>query len=94
MICYLIHLHQVLHLYFAPLKVFLYCLNQQGLIFLLPTSIKEKEIVWIIGVYVNYAWRTLVAHDEVLNVEKFFGFLTYKYRENKSFLGRIEWLEQ
>ena len=59
----------------------------------LPTSSKEKEVVWVIGVYVNYAWQTLVTRDEVLKVEKFFGFLTYKYRENKSFLGRIEWLE-
>ena len=56
----------------------------------LPTSSKEKEVVWVIGIYVNYAWQTLVARDDVLKVEKFFVFLTYKYRKNESFLGRIE----
>ena len=32
---------------------------------------KEKEIVWMISIYVNYAWQTLVACDEVLNVDNF-----------------------
>ena len=58
-----------------------------------PTSRKEKAFAWIIGAYVNYVWQTSMVKDELLVVDKFFGFLTYKYKEMRPSIGRIEWLE-
>ena len=42
----------------------------------------------MIGVYVAYVWQN--RHDDrEIDLVKFYGFLTFKYRENKDVLGHI-----
>ena len=37
----------------------------------------------------SYVWKNFVKGESVLKVEKFFGFLTFKYKENKHGFGRF-----
>ena len=59
-----------------------------------PVVRKENVVVWVIGVYVNYAWQILMAKEDIVMLEKFFGFLTYKYKQMKPSIGFVDWLEQ
>ena len=44
----------------------------------------DKEIVWLISSYVLYVWENVFVRGAEVKLEKFFGFLTYKYREHQS----------
>ena len=35
---------------------------------------KEQAVVWVVGVYVIYAWRILMADDDIVVREKFLVF--------------------
>ena len=43
-------------------------------------SSRDAEIVWLISSYVLYVWETV--HTKILEVkfDKFFGYLTFKYK--------------
>ena len=58
----------------------------------LPAIRKENVVVWVIGVYVNYAWQALMINDDIVKIDKFFGFLTFKYKQMQSSLGFVDWL--
>ena len=58
----------------------------------LPVIRKENVVVWVIGVYVNYAWQALMINDDIVKIDKFFGFLTFKYKQMQSSLGFVDWL--
>ena len=51
-----------------------------------PERRHEKAIVWIIGTYVQYAWHHAEKENE-LGWDKFFGYLTFKYKERSESLG-------
>ena len=55
-----------------------------------PRTGHDRIITWIIGLYVNYIWRS---DAEKFSIEKFFGYLTFKYKEQKEFLGQVVGLE-
>ena len=57
-----------------------------------PRDAKEGIITWIIGTYVGYAWQIRNDGKEIC-FEKFFGFLTFMYKECKSLLGPIQGLD-
>ena len=48
--------------------------------FLYRKSSHDSEIVWLVSSYVLYVWETV--HDKKLEVkrDKFFGYLTFKYK--------------
>ena len=48
----------------------------------------DKEIVWIMGHYVQQAWEYIYLEErETLSRDKMFGFLKYKYRQEQIHLG-------
>ena len=52
--------------------------------FMMPTSQKEKEVVWLLGNYVAKCWQNLFSNPQnVLNKDEFFGFLKFKYRNDQ-----------
>ena len=44
----------------------------------------EEEIVWLISSYVLYAWETIHFKKQEVKQDKFFGFLTFKYKMHKA----------
>ena len=58
----------------------------------LPSSQFEQEIVWLIGTYVDYVWTKVFIGDSELKIEKFFGFLKFKYKNSGGSLGHISGL--
>ena len=49
----------------------------------------EQEIVWLIGTYVDYVWTKVFIGDSELKIEKFFGYLKFKYKNSGDSLGHI-----
>ena len=50
----------------------------------LPSSDYEMENIWLVSSYVLYVWETVFVRGAEVRIEQFFGFLTYKYRENQA----------
>ena len=50
----------------------------------LPPSVYEQEIVWLVSSYVGYVWDTVCARGADLQLDQFFGFLTFKYRKHQA----------
>ena len=73
------------------LKIFHYCPSQISdwdlLNLFIPNTPFLKEILWMIGTYVSYAWRAIEKGNKGLCVEKFFGFLSFKYKEDRNLLS-------
>ena len=73
------------------LKIFHYCPSQISdwdlLNLFIPNTPFLKEILWMIGIYVSYAWRAIEKGNKGLCVEKFFGFLSFKYKEDINLLS-------
>ena len=46
----------------------------------------DQEIVWLVSSYVLYVWENIFVRRAEVKLEKFFGYLTYKYREHQSSL--------
>ena len=69
-----------------------YCTEWDILNLLFPKNRNEKKIVWILSSYVAYVWEHSSSAGE-LSFEKFFGFLTFKYRDTGlSMVGRVDTL--
>ena len=51
-----------------------------------PGTGHDRFMTWIIGLYVKYVWKS---ESEKLSVEKFYGYLTFKYKEQKHILGPV-----
>ena len=46
-----------------------------------PGSRREKDLVWMIGIYVAKVWEEIYVRGKSrLRMEVFFGFLTFKYK--------------
>ena len=48
----------------------------------------DTEVVWIISNYVWYVWDSFMVHGTNISLDKFFGYLTFKYREWHAIFGR------
>ena len=45
--------------------------------------------MWLISSFVNYVWNIVYIGDSDLKLEKFFGFLKFKYKNSGGGLGWI-----
>ena len=61
--------------------------NWELLNLFLPRTQFEQEIVWLVSTYVRYVWTNFVVEDSAVKLEKFFGFLTFKYKVDKKMCG-------
>ena len=50
----------------------------------LPPSDFELEIVWMVSSYVQYMWDAVYVRGVDVQIDQFFGFLTYKFREHQA----------
>ena len=62
--------------------------NWELLNFVLPKTQFEQGILWLIGNYVHYAWEQCHGRSSRVFLEKFFGFLTFKYKNSGVSLGQ------
>ena len=49
-------------------------------------SSKDSEIVWLVSSYVLYVWEMVHVKKLEVKLEKFFGYLTFKYKMNQTIL--------
>ena len=54
--------------------------NWELLNFFIPNSQLEQEIVWLLSSYIFYVWNQCQGKNRTVVVEKFFGFLSFKYK--------------
>ena len=47
---------------------------------LFPSSSRDLEIVWLISTYVLYVWEMVYVRKIEVKLDKFFGYLTFKYK--------------
>ena len=53
-----------------------------------PNSIRSREIMWMVSTYILYVWETVHIKKQEVKLEKFFGFLTFKFKmHNTTSLG-------
>lgn len=58
--------------------------DQDLIKFQFPTTTKENEIIWLLANYFEKAWSLIsVKRLEVLKLEKFVGYLTFKYKVDR-----------
>ena len=58
--------------------------DQDLIKFQFPTTTKENEIIWLLANYFEKAWSVIsVKRLEVLKLEKFVGYLTFKYKVDR-----------
>ena len=62
--------------------------NWELLNLVLPKTNWEQGILWLISTYVGYAWEHCYVRESGLVLEKFFGFLTFKYKNSVVSLGQ------
>ena len=52
--------------------------------FFAQKSAYESEMVWLIGNYIAFVWTELyVRNKDMLKDREFFGYLTYKFKEDQ-----------
>ena len=47
-------------------------------------SSRETEIVWLVSSYVLYVWEMVHIKKLEVKLDKFFGFLTFKYKMDQA----------
>ena len=61
--------------------------NWELLNLFLPSSLYEKEIVWLLSNYIWFVWDRTHARELKANLRNFFGYLTFKYRDYVALSG-------
>ena len=61
--------------------------NWELLNLMLPSTQFEQAIVWLISNFVSYVWTVCYNGDSAVKLDKFFGFLTFKYKMDKNTCG-------
>lgn len=49
-----------------------------------PDSEFDMEVVWLVSSYVLFVWENIFVRDAEVKLERFFGYLTYKYKEHQN----------
>ena len=62
--------------------------NWELLNFVIPKTKFEEGILWLISCYVSYVWEHCYVRDSGVVLEKFFGFLTFKFKNSCVSLGQ------
>ena len=47
-------------------------------------SSRDAEIVWLVSTYVSYVWEMVHVKKLEVKLDKFFGFLTFKYKMHRA----------
>ena len=59
-----------------------------------PTISQDDQISWLISEFVSFAWTELQKNQNVnMKIEKFFGYLTFKYRVGQPSIGKVPFLD-
>ena len=45
-----------------------------------PNSRRGREITWLVSTYILYVWETVNVKKQEVKLDKFFGFLTFKFK--------------
>ena len=53
---------------------------------LFRSSSRDLETVWLISTYVLYVWEMMYVKKLEVKLEKFFGYLTFKYKMDQATL--------
>ena len=61
--------------------------NWELLNLVLPRSEYEQEIILLVSNFVSYVWENIFIRSSEVQLEKLFGFLTFKYKMNKEYSG-------
>ena len=69
------------------------CSNWDLLNLAYPKSNRENEVAWLMSCYVEYTWNHFLVEEKELNLDKFFGFLSFKYKSKAVCVGEIRGLE-
>ena len=51
---------------------------------LFPKSRCDPEIVWLVSSYVLYVWETVHVKNSEVKFDRFFGYLTFKYKMHQA----------
>ena len=51
---------------------------------LFPNSRYVQEILWLVSSYILYVWETVHIKKQEVKMEKFFGFLTFKFKMHQA----------
>ena len=54
-----------------------------NLLFVMNSS-RESEIIWLLSSYVLYVWEMVYVKKVEVKLDKFFGFLTFKYKMHQT----------
>ena len=49
-----------------------------------PHSSLAREILWLVSTYILYVWETVHIKKQDVKLEKFFGFLTFKFKMSQA----------
>ena len=63
--------------------------NWELLNLIYPKNNRENEIAWLITYYVEYTWNYFLVEEAELDLRKFFGFLSFKYKNRAACVGDI-----
>ena len=50
----------------------------------LPNSECQQRIIWLLVKYVSYVWNTVHVRESKVSVDKFFGYLRWKFKNEMS----------
>ena len=62
------------------------CTNIELLSLFLPRQGYHREMVWLLVNYINYVWSMVHGRETRVKVEKLYGFLKWKYKQESNFL--------
>ena len=63
-----------------------------GQIEIIQTQSCSQEILWLVSTYIVYVWKTVQIKRQEVKLDKFFGFLTFKFKmcqDTSLGLGRV-----
>ena len=49
-----------------------------------PNSSCGQEILWLVSSYILYVWETVHIKKQEVKLEKFFGYLNFKYKMHQA----------
>ena len=49
-----------------------------------PNSSRVQEILWLVSTYILYVWETVNVKKQEVKLDKFFGFLTFKFKMHQA----------
>ena len=55
-----------------------------------PNSSRDREILWLVSTYVLYVWETVHVKKKEVELNKFFGFLTFKFKMHQTSLFGLD----